>query len=63
MSPVHESPSFPLSPEPKKNSGEHLHRMMKEYLEKVKSLCAYACACMCVQLYKHKPLVMENFMD
>ena len=35
MSPVHESSSFPFSPEPKKSNGEHLHHMMKEYLEKV----------------------------
>ena len=52
MSPVHESLSFPFPPEPRKNSSEYLHRMMKEYLEKVRSLyvcvCVSVCVCTCV---------------
>ena len=47
MSSLHET--FPFSPEPKKSNGEHLHCLMKEYLEKVrvKSVCT------CVDVYAH----------
>ena len=37
--PLRDTLSHPVSTEPKKSNGEQLHRMMKEYLEKVRSLC------------------------
>ena len=37
--PLRDTSSHPVSTEVKKSNGEQLHRMMKEYLEKVRSLC------------------------
>ena len=56
MSSLHET--FPFSAEPKKSNGEHLHSLMKEYLEKVRIMCvrvsvliyvrAWVCVPVCV---------------
>ena len=45
MSSLHET-----SAEPKKSNGEHLHSLMKKYLEKVKIKC---CVCVCVRVFMY----------